>query len=610
MAASPYTDSLLYRRLLRQARPYWLHIAGFLLLSLLATPLTLLTPLPLKIAVDSVIGSDPVPRLLTVFLPASAGQSTAALLVLCAGLLIAIALASELHRLAGSLLHTYIGEKLVLEFRARLFHHVQRLSLLYHDLRGSSDSIYRVLWDSGAVRYIALDGVIPFIAAGVTLVSMLYIIFRLDWQLAVVALTVSPILFLLTRVYRQRLRSQWRDVKKLESGALSVVQEVLTTLRVVKAFGQEEREQARFVHQSRAGLQARIRASLAVDGFNLLIAMTTTIGSAAVLFIGVRHVQTGVLSLGELLIVMAYLAALYGPLKSISKNIGSLQAHLASAERAFSLLDQTPEVVERPRARSLHRASGTVAFRDVSFGYVEETPVLRNISFEIAAGTRAGIAGRTGAGKTTLMSLLARFYDPTSGQILLDDTDLRDYKLADLRNQFSIVLQEPVLFSTTIAENIAYARPDATQAQIEAAAKAANAHEFITNCKDGYDSLVGEHGLLLSGGERQRIALARAFLKDAPILILDEPTSSVDLNTEAGIIEAMERLMQGRTTFVIAHRLGTLQNCDVLIVVENGQLITTTSDVEATIKRALAAGGLDAVIGEENAYAQTQKKSD
>lgn len=603
MATSQYTDALLYRRLLRQARPYWLHIIGYLLISLLATPLALLTPLPLKIAVDSVIGTDPAPRVLTALLPASARQSNTALLILSAGLLVVIVLLSELHRMFSSLLYTYIGEKLVLEFRARLFRHVQRLSLLYHDLRGSSDSIYRVLWDSGAVRYIALDGVTPFIAAGFTLVCMLCVIFLLDWQLAIIALTVAPALFLLNRIYRQRIRSQWHDVKKLESSALSVVQEVLTALRVVKAFGQEEREQARFVRQSSEGVKARIRASLAVDGFNLLIAMTTTFGSAAVLFIGVRHVQAGVLTLGELLIVMAYLAALYGPLKSISKNIGNLQAHLASAERALSLLDEVPEVVERPDARPLRRASGKVIFRDVSFAYVEETPVLRNISFEVAAGARVGIAGRTGAGKTTLMSLLARFYDPTSGQILLDDTDLRDYRLTDLRGQFSIVLQEPVLFSTSIRENIAYARPDAGQARIEAAAKAANAHEFITSFSDGYDSLVGEHGLLLSGGERQRIALARAFLKDAPILILDEPTSSVDLNTEAGIIEAMERLMQGRTTFVIAHRLSTLQNCDVLVVIENGRIVTTTNDVDATITKALTAGGLDAVIGENSAHA-------
>jgi ATP-binding cassette subfamily B protein len=251
-----------------------------------------------------------------------------------------------------------------------------------------------------------------------------------------------------------------------------------------------------------------------------------------------------------------------------------------------------------------------VAFRDVSFAYVEGAPVLRNISLEVPAGARVGVAGRTGAGKTTLMSLLARFYDPTSGQILLDGTDLREYKLAGLRNQFSIVLQEPVLFSTSIAENIAYARPDVTQEQVEAAAKAANAHEFITNFKDGYDSLVGEHGLLLSGGERQRIALARAFLKNAPILVLDEPTSSVDLNTEAGIIEAMERLMKGKTTFLIAHRLSTLQSCDVLVVIEDGQLVTTTSDVATTIEEALAAGGLDGVIDKENAHAQAEEKSD
>jgi ATP-binding cassette subfamily B protein len=594
MTRSSYTDSALYRRLLRQARPYWLHIAGFLLLCLLATPIALLTPLPLKVAVDSVLGSEPPPGPLVALLPDSAADT--ALLVLTVGLLVVIALLSQLQRIATSLLYTYTGERLALESRAQLFRHAQRLSLLYHDLKGTSDSTYRVLWDAAAIRYIALDGVTPFITAGFTLAAMIYVIFRLDWQLTLVALTVSPVLLVLTRVYRRRLRDQWRDVKKLESGALSVVQEVLAAIRVVKAFGQEEREEDRFVRESSAGAKARIRASLAVDGFGLLIAMTTTLGTAAVLYIGVRHVQAGLLTLGELLIVMAYLAELYSPLKTISKQIGSLQGHLASAERALALLDETPEVIERPQAKALARASGEVILRNVSFAYAQDAPVLRDVSFSVAAGTRVGIAGRTGAGKTTLMSLLTRFYDPTVGQILLDGVDLRDYRLADLRKQFSIVLQEPILFSTTIAENIAYARPKASHAEIVAAAKAANAHDFIASFAEGYDTPVGERGLRLSGGERQRIALARAFLKDAPILILDEPTSSVDIHTEAGIIEAMERLMQGRTTFVVAHRLGTLEHCDLLLVIEGGQLVTITADVSAAIQQASRPGGLDPVV--------------
>ena len=273
---------------------------------------------------------------------------------------------------------------------------------------------------------------------------------------------------------------------------------------------------------------------------------------------------------------MSYLALLYSPLQTVSKSAASLQGSLVSAERAFQLLDELPEVVEKPNARSLVRARGAVAFENVSFGYNAERPALRDISFEVAVGSRVGIAGTTGAGKSTLVSLLLRLYDPASGKISLDGVDLRDFKLRDLRNQFAIVLQEPVLFSSSIAENIAYAKPDASEAEIIAAAQAANAHDFISRLPQAYKTDVGERGVQLSGGERQRISLARAFLKDAPILILDEPTSSVDVKTEAVIMEAMERLMRGRTTFMIAHRLTTLDICDVRIQLEHGRIVSLT----------------------------------
>ena len=319
-----------------------------------------------------------------------------------------------------------------------------------------------------------------------------------------------------------------------------------------------------------------------------MVGLIIAIGTAAGLFIGVLRVRTGALTLGELLVVMAYLAQLYEPLKTFSKKIADLQAALAGAERAFALLDELPEVVERPNARPLWRAAGNIAFGDISFSYDGNRPALRGISFEVPAGTRVGIAGPTGAGKTTLVSLLMRFYDPAAGRILLDGVDLRDYKLADLRNQFTMVLQEPVLFSASIAENIAYARPEATQKEIEEAAKAANAHEFVLNLPEGYETLVGERGMCLSGGERQRVSLARAFLKDAPILILDEPTSSVDVSTETSILEAMDRLMRGRTTFMIAHRPNTLENCDVVVLIKHGRVVSVRSHVQSALQEAMS----------------------
>jgi ATP-binding cassette subfamily B protein len=573
------TEYNLYARIIRQARPYWLHLLGVFLWSTLASPLGLLAPLPLKIAVDSAIASHPLPPFFAALLPGSAIGSSTAILALAVGLLIAVNLLGQLQDLLASLMRAYTGEKLVLDFRARLFSHVQRLSVSYHDAKGSADSIYRIQNDAMALQHLTVDGFIPLVSATLTLIAMIWITARIDWQLALVAIAVSPVLFTLSKIYRPLLRDQARRIKKVESSAWSVVQEVLSSLRVVQAFGREEHEQERYVGCSAEGMRARLRLAFAENRYALLVGLTTAFGTATVLWLGVRHVQASILTLGDLLLVMAYLGQLYEPLRTIGRKAASLQNNLASVERAFVLLDELPEVVERPDARPLSRALGAITYRNVSFGYQDDHPILQKISFEVPAGARVGIAGRTGAGKTTLVSLLARFYDVTSGQILLDGVDLRDYKLDDLRNQFAIVLQEPVLFSTSVEENIGYARPKAGNEEIIRAAKLANAHDFIVNLPAGYQTLVGERGMRLSGGERQRISLARAFLKDAPILILDEPTSAVDIGTETVIMQAMQRLMRGRTTFMIAHRLSTLENCDLHLQMENGRLVNAEQNV-------------------------------
>jgi ATP-binding cassette subfamily B protein len=571
-------DVGLYGRLLRQARPCWPHIAGIFVLDLLATPLGLLAPLPLKIAVDSAIDGRPLPPLLAWVLPEAFAASRGGAVAVAAILLVALAVLRQLQNLASSLLRAYTGERLVLAFRARLFGHVQRLSLAYHDMSGTADSTYRIQYDAASIQYVPIDGLIPFITAGFTLLAMLWITLSIDWQLALVALTVAPLLYVVSQRWRGRMRIQTRQVKQLESQALGVVQETLSALRVVKAFGREEYEERRYRDSSAHGMRARVRLGLVEGAFDLSVGLITAVGAAAALWVGVQHVQTGVLTTGELLLVMAYLSQLYEPLRTIGKKSGSLQGYLSSAERAFALLDRTPDVVERPDARPLARAGGAIAFRQVSFAYERGTPILNDVSFDVPAGARVGIAGRTGAGKTTILSLLTRFYDPDSGQILLDGVDLRDYKVADLRNQFAIVLQDPVLFSTSIAENIAYARPDASREAIVQAATLADAHDFVVRLPDGYETRVGERGMRLSGGERQRISLARAFLKDAPMLLLDEPTSSVDLTTESTIIGAIERLMRGRTTFIVAHRLSTLSNCEIRLDVKDGRVVTPRPD--------------------------------
>src|SRR5216117_1914043 len=569
-------DLALYRRLLRQARTYWLHLAGLFGIGLLASPLALLDPVPLKIVFDSVLSSHPLPAYLRTVLPSAVLGSGGALPVAIA-LLLGVAALTQLQALANRFMQAYVGERLVLGLRTQLVQHAQRISMSYHDSKGSADSLYRINQDAAVIDKIMVEGIIPFVAAGITLAMMIVVMTRLDWQLALVALGVSPPLFVLSRLYRPRMRRQSRHVKKLESSALAVVQETLGALRVVKAFGQESRETDRFVHRSTEGVAARIRLALMEGRYGVLVGLTSALGTAAVLFIGVRHVVEGVLTVGQLWMALRYLDKLYEPLKTISKKAAGIQSYLASAERAFALLDEQPEVPERPHARTIGRAAGAVAFRHVSFAYGPDRPVLHDVSFEIVPGTRLGIVGATGAGKTTLISLLTRFYDPTEGQILLDDVDLREYKLADLRRQFAVVLQEPVLFSFSIADNIAYAAPGASRDQIVAAAQAANAHEFIERLPQGYDTQVGERGVKLSGGQRQRIALARAFLKDSPVLILDEPTSSVDAKTEAAIVEALERLKQGRTVIVISHRSTTLAGCSAFLTVDRGRVVAQTT---------------------------------
>jgi len=575
MTRSP-TDRTLLLRLLRWARPYAPRITGILLLGLLSTPLTLLAPVPLKLAVDSYLGSEPLPALLGRFLPAADHPHDTAVLAVAVGLLLLVALLSQLQALASSVLSTGTAERLVLEFRARLFLHLQRLSLSYHETRGTADSVYRIQHDAASVQYLLLDGLIPLVSAAFSLVGMIWVTFRLDAQLAFVAIAISPPLFLVARAYRTRVRSQSHRLKRLESDTLSVVQEVLVGMRIVKAFGQEEREQRRFVTHSRDTLQAKVRLQLVEGSLGLLLGVTVAAGTAAVLFVGARSVAAGSLTLGELLLIMAYLAQLYRPLNTMSRKTASVQRHLASVERMFAVLDRVPEVVERPDARPLARAEGHVRFEGVDFTYGDGTVVLRDVTIDVPSGTRVGLVGETGVGKTTLVTLLSRFHDPTAGRITLDGVDLRDYRLADLRAQFAIVPQEAMLFSTTIRENISYGDPHADEEAIVRAAKAVRAHDFISRLPDGYETKVGERGLRLSGGERQRIALARALLKDARIVILDEPTSAIDAATETGILEAMDVLMRGRTCFLVTHRERTLEVCDEVLRVDRSGITTVT----------------------------------
>lgn len=561
----------LSRRFLSEVRPYWGSLLLIFAVDLLATPLMLLAPVPLKIAVDNVVGDQPLPSYVDVLLP-DALSSGANLLLAAAILQVLVVGLAQVQQLGSYVLRVRTGEVMTQGLRERLFAHAQRLSLRRHDSRGSSDSVYRIQYDAQEVQKVTVDGLLTTAAAAVTLAATVIVVARLDWQLAAVGLLVSPLLVHLTRRYRLRVRPRYRDVKGIETNAMQVIQEAMGALRVVKAFGQEDSERDRFSQRSRTGVEARIRLAAAEGFFGLLVNVVTALGNAAVLFIGVRHVQQGTLTLGELLMVIAYLSQLYEPLKTISKKAATLQSSFASAERVFEFMDEPHDVPQAPHAVPLLRARGDVEFRHVSMRYAGGPEVLHDLSFRVEKDATVGLFGATGAGKTTLVSLLVRFYDPTAGAVLLDGLDLRGYQVADLRRQVAFVLQDPVLFSTSIGENIRYARPNASLADVVAAAEQADAHEFIGRLPDGYDTVVGERGMRLSGGERQRISLARAFLKDGRVLVLDEPTSSVDVASEARILEATERLARGRTTFMIAHRASTLARCDMWVELRGGQL--------------------------------------
>ncbi len=577
-----YADSQLYRRLGTAASPYGRHLVALFFVSLIGAPLALLIPLPIKVVVDGVLGGKELAPVIAAIVPDAWERDPDQLLWASVIAIVVFSALIQLHAFATWMYQTWVGERLTLGFRAKLFDHLASLSLGFHTRQSSADALHRVQVDATSLRDVSVYGAIPFATNIIKVIALTYVTARIDLTLALVALSAGPIVFVLTEVYRKRLRKRWQALRETESSALSVVQESLGAVRVVKAFGQERREGERFRKHASSTLEAALRAVRAHASFDLWVGIATGIGGAAVLYVGARHVQSGETTLGELLLIVAYLSQLFMPLRELGTRLADMQKALASAGRVFSVLDEQTDVKDRKHARHVDRVEGTFAFRDVRFGYDPDKPVLDGVNLDIPQGSRVGIAGKTGSGKSTLLSLLPRFYDPQAGSVLVDGTDVRDLKLADLRRQFSIVLQESVLFSTTIRENIAYGRPDASQEEIEEAARAAAAHDFVSALSDGYDTQVGERGTRLSGGERQRIALARAFLRDAPVLILDEPTSALDTGTEELVIGALERLMQGRTTFMIAHRLSTLESCDLRIELVDGTTV-------------LRQGGLDEV---------------
>jgi ABC-type multidrug transport system fused ATPase/permease subunit len=546
----------------------------------------LLAPWPLKIVVDHVLGHKPMsPRLQHLLGPLA--HSRGALLIVAAALAgFLITVLGDALSVLSSFLNTTVEQNMVLDFRSDLFRHAERLSLAFHDRSRAGGLVYAVNFQGDAAARLVMT-IPPLAQSAITLVGMFWIVFGLDKWLALLALSVVPLLYYSVGYYITHVQTRLMKVRAMEGESLSIVHEAISMLRVIVAFGREDYEHRRFRDQGKQAVGERVKVTVRQTLFTLAVNATTAAGTALVLGFGAYRASQGKLTVGDLLVVLTYIAAVYQPLEAISTTVGQLQDTLVMLKIAFDLLDMDPEIKDAPGAVELGRAQGRVTFEDVDFSYSGRTDTLTGVSFDAAPGDVVAIVGPTGAGKSTLVSLIPRFYGPKRGRVLLDRRDVRDVTLKSLREQISIVLQEPLLFSGTIAENIRYGRLEASDDEVVAAARAANAHDFVERLPQKYETVIGERGVTLSGGERQRIAVARAFLKDAPVLILDEPTSSIDSRTESVILDALDRLMAGRTTFMIAHRLSTVRRADLILVVDRGRIVE-----RGTHDQLLARGGL------------------
>ena len=572
-------------RCLHYLRPYW-HLAGLsVLFVFVGSALSLLAPWPLQVLVDNVLEGKPLPGWLGDVL-GSLGAERGRLLVLAVVAGLALAVLDNVVSVLGEYVNTKMDQYMVLDVRGDLFQQTQRMSLAYHDERRSANVIFAINEQGSAVPGLLLAAQ-PLAQNVITLVGMFWIVFRIDALLALLSLTVVPFLYFSIGYYANRIVPRLVRVRGLEIDSLSIVQEAMAMLRVILAFGREQHEYRRFREQGQKAVDERVKLTVGQTLFSTAVNLSTAFGTALVLGFGAYRALAGAITIGELLVVISYIAAVYKPLEQISLTTSSLQEKFVALQSVFEMLDREPEIQDAPGAVAIEQARGDVSFESVDFSYRGRVDTLKDVSFEVRAGQMVGIVGPTGAGKSTLVSLIPRFYDVTQGRVLLDGTDVRALTTASLRAQISIVLQEPLLFSGTIAENLRYGRLDASMEEIVEAAKSANAHDFISRLPHQYETVLGERGAMLSGGERQRICVARAFLKDAPILILDEPTSSIDSRTEAVILEALERLVVGRTTFLIAHRLSTIRNADLIVVLNEGRVMEVGTHDELLLRRGL-----------------------
>jgi len=541
-------------------------IAWALLQVLLIAGFELLKPWPLQIVIDNVLGGKPFPI-------AALSASPGILLLLTSVGLVFV------HFGAGALtlLHNYtairIGQNMVNDLRGTLYAHLQRLSLAFHSRQRVGDLLYRITADSFAVQTMIMNGALPILSALVLLAGMLVVLFPLDPVLTMLALTVVPVLFVVISLFNRRIIEIAGDVRATESRVYSLVQWAMSSIKVVQAFTKEEEEHRRFMGASRESLQATLRLYSWQTLYSGTVNFVIAGGTALVVFAGARAVISGTLSIGQLIVFISYLAQLYAPINQITQSWGLIAGARVGARRIFEILDTEPDLKDGTLNFPPSGARGEVTWSGVSFSYRPDTPILMGIDLKIPVGSKTAVVGPTGAGKSTLLGLLPRFYDPSAGSVAIDGIDVREYTMKSLRNQISMVLQPPLIFPLSVRDNIAYGRPGAADPEIEHAARLARIDDLIASLPAGYDTFLGESGTSLSEGEKQRITIARALLRNAPILILDEPTSALDVTTEALVMAGIEGLMAGRTTFVIAHRLSTVRRCDRIVVLRNGVII-------------------------------------
>lgn len=578
-------------------RPYWRLLAVSMTLMLLASAATMAQPWPLATMLD-VVDHHHTPGAFFLF----GAKSTETILAIATAAGFLVVIVSHGLTVINSYLDSRLEQHIVLDLRSDLFEHAQRLSLTFHDERQTGELMARINYAAASVGGIIM-AVPPIVQSLITLIGMAVIAALIDLQVTLISLAVLPLMYYTLRSYGVRIVPRLERVQSLEWQSLSMVNEAMGMLRVIVPFGREPYEHRRFREQGEVAADERIKLTVRQTLFNLGVSTCTAAGIGLVFYFGFRAHFRGEISVGQLVILLSYIAAVYQPLEQISNTIGALHQQFIQLASSFDLLDMEPAVKDADDAVDLDAVRGAVQFENVEFTYGRGLPVLRNVSFDVAPGSRVAIVGPTGAGKTTLASLLVRFYDPQAGRLSIDGIDVRTIKLAALRSAISVVPQEPLLFSGTVEANIRYGRLDATHDEIVAAAKAANAHDFITALPLGYQTLIGERGSGLSGGERQRIAVARAFLKDAPILVLDEPTSSIDSRTEEVILAALDRLVLGRTSFTIAHRLSTIREADLILVMDHGQVVE-----RGTHEDLLGIGGLYRQLHDAQAKSERRRR--